>query len=542
MRVLIKIAVVSMMLVALSIHSLASTSYDSVKNRLDVNNISSYFHFSGIFDHNPQSIPGPGFEWPKGSGKYLVLSAGLTLAAFVNNEYRMASGSYKGEYAPGYIDNSNGQINVITDSRFRFYKITRGDNINNNPDWIAWSDMVRFGAPFVDVNHDGIYEPTIDTPGVPGAAQTIFICMTDGFPGEHKIGEGFGGGTAPMFAEVHMTAWAYNDFVVLNDAQFIKWDIINKNVVPWNRAHFGIFCDPYIGCQQNECFACDTIKKAAYCYLDINDGCYGSNPPAFGISWLDCILGVVQLNSAVPILAPSQPGSCGYPEAYQILRGFKNDGSWWLNPKVTQGSRKTKFVLSGDPESGIGWGYMNGIYNNCGGDTLGSIVPITSGDSRFVIAAGGDNYTLYPNQKRTITIAQYAARGSSNLNSITKVKQLASFINNLCSLGFFNTFVDTITNTAVPGSFVLYQNYPNPFNPLTKIKFDIPSTRRAMGMITKLAIYDAIGKEIAVLVNENLKPGAYEVAWNGTNYPSGVYFYKLVTGSYSESRKMVLIK
>ncbi len=93
--------------------------------------------------------------------------------------------------------------------------------------------MVPHGAPYIDVNHNGIYEPQIDTPGVRFADQTIFICMTDGFPGEHKIGEGFGGGTAPMFAEVHLTAWAYNR-PGLEDMQFIKWDIINKNVVPWN--------------------------------------------------------------------------------------------------------------------------------------------------------------------------------------------------------------------------------------------------------------------------------------------------------------------
>ena len=61
-------------------------------------------------------------------------------------------------------------------------------------------------------------------------------------------------------------------------------------------------------------------------------------------------------------------------------------------------------------------------------------------------------------------------------------------------------------------------------------------------MIVKLTIYDVLGKETAVLVNEQLKPGTYEVEWDGSNYSSGVYYYKLVATDYTETRKMVLVK
>jgi len=97
----------------------------------------------------------------------------------------------------------------------------------------------------------------------------------------------------------------------------------------------------------------------------------------------------------------------------------------------------------------------------------------------------------------------------------------------------------------------LSQNYPNPFNPVTKIKFDVPLDSRLRGNDNvTLKIYDVLGKEIATLVNEGLSPGTYEVEWDGSNYPSGVYFYKLVvsgaepliTADYSETRKMVLVK
>jgi hypothetical protein len=93
----------------------------------------------------------------------------------------------------------------------------------------------------------------------------------------------------------------------------------------------------------------------------------------------------------------------------------------------------------------------------------------------------------------------------------------------------------------VLSEFSLFQNYPNPFNPTTKIKFSIPPSKGARGM-TLLIIYDILGREIATLVNEQLKPGTYEVEWDGSNYTSGVYFYKLITQDYSETKKMVLVK
>lgn len=102
-------------------------------------------------------------------------------------------------------------------------------------------------------------------------------------------------------------------------------------------------------------------------------------------------------------------------------------------------------------------------------------------------------------------------------------------------------------NNNIPQSFELYQNYPNPFNPSTKIKFSIPKSNSPLeggrgGDKTVLKIYDVLGKEIAELVNEELKPGSYEIEWNAANFPSGIYYYKLTAGDFFETKKMVLIK
>ena len=94
----------------------------------------------------------------------------------------------------------------------------------------------------------------------------------------------------------------------------------------------------------------------------------------------------------------------------------------------------------------------------------------------------------------------------------------------------------------VPKSYSLFQNYPNPFNPTTKIKFGIPTAGEKHAIDVHIIIYDVSGRLIETIVNENLKPGIYEVTWNASKYSSGVYFYKLVSVDYVNAKKMILIK
>ena len=96
--------------------------------------------------------------------------------------------------------------------------------------------------------------------------------------------------------------------------------------------------------------------------------------------------------------------------------------------------------------------------------------------------------------------------------------------------------------TEIPDKFSLFQNYPNPFNPATKIKFDLPSEGKSQKTKVKLVIYDILGKEIQTLVNEQLQPGSYEVTFDGSNLTSGIYFYRMKSGNYAETKRMVLVK
>ena len=144
--------------------------------RFNPNNIDTWIQNSGISDQDISIPNAPGLQWPAGSGHFAIFTLGLTTGAYVNSSLRMASASYQGEYEPGYISHTSGYPVAQTDSTFRFYTVKRGDNMNNSYDWLVWGRMVPYGAPFIDVNHSGIYEPAIDTPGIRGAVQTIFIC------------------------------------------------------------------------------------------------------------------------------------------------------------------------------------------------------------------------------------------------------------------------------------------------------------------------------------------------------------------------------
>lgn len=89
----------------------------------------------------------------------------------------------------------------------------------------------------------------------------------------------------------------------------------------------------------------------------------------------------------------------------------------------------------------------------------------------------------------------------------------------------------------IPAKFALSQNYPNPFNPTTNIEFSVPKASHI-----KLVIYDILGHEVETLVDGELKAGTYKTDWNASRYSSGVYFYKLVTNGFTETKKMILTK
>lgn len=126
-------------------------------------------------------------------------------------------------------------------------------------------------------------------------------------------------------------------------------------------------------------------------------------------------------------------------------------------------------------------------------------------------------------------LCAWAGAGYLNTDSVTSnvniliIRSITVGINNISSV--------------IPTEHKLYTNYPNPFNPVTKIKFEIPKDE-----FVKITVYNLSGKVVSELVSEKLKAGVYETDFNGANLASGTYFCKIETGSYVETKKMILVK
>jgi hypothetical protein len=96
----------------------------------------------------------------------------------------------------------------------------------------------------------------------------------------------------------------------------------------------------------------------------------------------------------------------------------------------------------------------------------------------------------------------------------------------------------------VPEEYILYQNYPNPFNPTTKIKFsisDLPDGKAGFRFVS-LIVYDVLGNEVAILINEEKPAGEYEVEFSAEGLKSGIYFYRIQVGDFDQTKKMILLR
>jgi hypothetical protein len=165
------------------------------------------------------------------------------------------------------------------------------------------------------------------------------------------------------------------------------------------------------------------------------------------------------------------------------------------------------------------------------------------------------NYNQFSNNNGSDTVASLtlgkldsiAAGWGANVGDSIRGRWFVKAYSQLDSLGssssnFLITFVRSVIgiqpiSQIIPREFFVMPNYPNPFNPVTKIRFGLPKA-----VHVKITVYDILGRETAVLVNENLKAGEFEADWDATDFPSGVYFYKIEAGDFVRTSRMVLVK
>jgi hypothetical protein len=148
------------------------------------------------------------------------------------------------------------------------------------------------------------------------------------------------------------------------------------------------------------------------------------------------------------------------------------------------------------------------------------------------LLSGGDLQSLLPLfdivPEGAMTITVSSPGQQSDINFALPVLDLGNILTDIEELP---------ANDLIAESFQLFQNYPNPFNPVTTISYQMPELSFAT-----LKVYDVLGREVVILVNEEKPVGSYEVEFNATGLPSGIYFYRLQAGDYIETKKMVLMK
>ena len=151
--------------------------------------------------------------------------------------------------------------------------------------------------------------------------------------------------------------------------------------------------------------------------------------------------------------------------------------------------------------------------------------------------------TKYSNRAADSTVGKTILKVGTKIGSLTGIVYYSfnqyKFVPRTDAdfVGVVTTSVAERKGTAVPASYGLSQNYPNPFNPSTVIQYGLPTAG-----LTTLKVYNVLGQEVATLVNEVQAPGTYTVRFNASSLSSGVYFFRVQSGSFSAVKKMVLVK
>ncbi|MBZ0201079.1 MAG: T9SS type A sorting domain-containing protein [Ignavibacteriaceae bacterium] len=529
-------------------------SYDYIA----ANNVLMWAGNNGDGSHNPNT-DGNGFYWPGGinnDGKSAIFEDGLLWGGKLNGEIRVNGNTHRQGIKPGVIL-PNGKASDPYDPKYRIYKIKKGwadlpdtsiekkiyeYNYNN------WAGDI--GAEYNDVNDDGVFTPGMDAPKFLGD-EVLYYTANDLDTATTR----YTYGSDPIGLEFHTSIFAFNTTDALADAVFKKYVLINKSGYTIDDMYLLYWSDDDLGDANDDRSAIDTNLCFTYTYnSDNDDGIYGTAPPAVAHMLLQSpiIRGSItdsafyqshwrknfkniKINAGGMLLKHRVMGFPGNPvqglylgslEYYNLMMGLANDGTSIKDPITNE---ITTFCVPGDPVGGTGWYYGAGWPNGPG-----------PGDSYNYLSCGP--FTIAPGDTQEVVYAIFIAKGSSNLNSITKLRESAAFIRDKFYKNFpgFEDEVYSIPEI----KFEVMQNYPNPFNPSTKIRFSVPfddnGTPSKKNVTIK--IYDILGREIKTILNSNFAPGNYETIFNASSLASGVYFYRLEAGSFMQTKKMVLLR
>jgi hypothetical protein len=357
-----------------------------------------------------------GLEWPKGSGLSPMFAAGQWIGAkFPDSTIRVAGIQHSAsEYQPGHVLPPYGDevASNPRDGLFKWYELLPA----GAGDWTNWP--YGQGAP-------------VDAEGNPDfkGNQTIFSVYND-------LADHAEYGSKKLSIEVLHSAFAFNRADALGDMIFTKWRLVNKSGVNWDSTYFCIWTDPDVGGAADDFVGCDPELGLGYSYnADNDDQNYGAAPPAIGIDFFQgpiidmpdstvtlpdgtVLQDKMMLNMTSFMFYNNDNTPRGNPhEAKHIwnyFRGIWQDDSPILDPEGNPGT----FMFTGDPETGEGW------------------LDSDEADRRFIMTTGPFSMKAWEDENanglpdfgepgvQDIVAAVIVARGTDNLNSVTKLKEV----------------------------------------------------------------------------------------------------------------------
>ena len=484
------------------------------------------------------------YEVPKGSGVHSIFVGNLWLGGLVDGDLRMAATSYgPWEMWPG--PRTEGGVSPETCAEYdRLWEIKTDDLQRDGP--LARQRLdewpVHVGAPFIDVDGDGEYEPVNgDRPEMLGDQQLWWVMNDMG--GIHHITD-----TEPMQVEVRATAFAFGGEGAVANSTFYRYLIRNTSDRPIVNGYAALYLDPDLGAAFDDYVGSDTTLGMGFTYNADNndDGQYGEAPPAFGAMVLKRPLSAV-LNEGV---------ACGYADSKttgftsmlmytggSVPVGDPNSGrqyytsmqGLWLDGRpITFGgdglnfsNEPTRFVFPGNPATLSYWSEVDSDGNGT------STVPA---DRRYLNGLGP--FCMAPGEEVELVIAIVWSRGSSNLDSVRQLKEDVAYIQSIRDI--------IMTPRSMPG-----HNVPEPDVPFAVGVY--PNPAGAEGATVRLSIpealdvggevYDLLGRRVHVAAGRGrLDGGEHQWTLPTGAWAPGVYIVRIQAGNTVTSRRLVVGK
>lgn len=454
-------------------NTLNKTLGTPVRAYFNINDISTVFKNTGISDIDVNEA-NSGLVYPKGSGKTAVFQSGFLWGGYRADDPtrtpQVGGTAYREGLQGGKITNSGlpwPQLTaeLETADNVRMYRVRR-DIYPGGPfvdlsqdatleansedairaqyelDWTNWP--AADGAPFDDVDGNGIYDPTVDIPGVPGADQTLWHVAND--LNASRVQNLYG--ALPFGIEQQATYWGYKQSGALGSMLFRKYKIINKSSVGIDSMYVSMWSDPDLGNSTDDFAGCDTLLSLGFCYnANANDATYNPlPPPALGF---DFFQGPKVNGQPLPMTAyyyfargdanltdPTQGSAEGSVQFYNFFRGrIGRSGQPFEDPQ----GNVTPFALYGDPQTGTGW-------------LDGQNLP--SGDRRMGSASGPFN--MAPGDTQEVVVAEIVAGAIPGVDRISAVG-LLKYYDQFAQFAFDNSFdlpePPPAPQVTIPGNF-----------------------------------------------------------------------------------------